>query len=121
MKRILLAEDDSFIADVYTIQFKKEGWQVDLANDGPMALAKIKNTSCDLVILDIMLPGLDGWQILRNIRQYAPTKNTKVIVISNINPSDYPTDAKDLGVIKFFLKVQTPVEEILKAAQKALQ
>lgn len=121
MKTILLAEDDSFILDIYSNQLKMEGYKVDIAVDGVMALEKIQQTHPDLLMLDINLPKMSGWEVLQKIRSDAMMKNTKVIVISNIDRKDYPDNASSLGVIKFFLKVEVTPEEIAKYVKEILK
>ncbi len=121
MKSILLAEDDPFTMDVYLNRLKKEGYRVDIAKDGQMALEKIKNNYPDLLILDIKLPKIDGCQLLRMIRQDSKTKNLKVIVVSNLDQKDFPEDISDLGVIKYFLKIENTPEEILDTVKEILK
>ncbi len=128
MKTILLAEDDPFILDIYSSQFRKEGFKVDIAKDGQMALEKIKNNYPDLLVLDlnlnVNLPGpKDGLDILKTIRQDLKTKNLKVIVISNYNEKDYPelSELSNLGVIKYFLKIESTPEEIINIIKEILK
>ena len=121
MKTILLAEDDPFIIDIYTNRLKKEGFMVDVAIDGQMALEKIKNNYPDLLILDILLPKMNGWEILKNVRDDVKMKNLKVIVVSNLNEKEYADNIHSLGVLKYFLKVQTTPEEIIKTIKEILK
>lgn len=121
MKSILLAEDDPFTMDVYASQFRKEGYRVDIAKDGQMALEKIKNNYPDLLVLDIKLPKIDGCQLLKAVRQDPRTKNLKVIIISNLEEKDFPEDVSGLGVIKCFLKIGSTPEEILNTVKEILK
>lgn len=123
MKRILLVEDDPFILDIYSLQFKKEGYKVDIANNCEMAYEKIKVNYPDLVILDIDFgPGrMNGWELLKILRNDEKTKNVKVILLSNHNEGDYPGKIAQLEVKKFFLKVQTSVEEITSYVRDILK
>ena len=120
-KTILLAEDDPFIIDIYSNHFKKEGFEVDIAVDGQMALEKIQNHIPDILLLDIILPKMDGWKLLKELRSNAATKNVKVFVISNLNQQDHADDIVNLGVTKFFLKVETNPEEITTAIREVLK
>lgn len=120
MKSILLVEDDQFIIDIYSNHFKREGFDVDIAVDGQMALDKIEQRHPDLLILDILLPKLDGWEVLKRIRENPTTKNLKVVVISNLNQRDSAQRAQELGVLKFFLKVETGPEEITNTIKEIL-
>ena len=120
MKTILLVEDDPFILDIYVSQFKQKGFLVDVAKDGQTAMEKIKSNHPDILLLDILLPKINGIELLRMIRNDEAIKNTKVIVISNLNQKDYAKDIADLGVIKYFLKIQTTPEEIVNNINEIL-
>jgi two-component system alkaline phosphatase synthesis response regulator PhoP len=113
MKKILLVEDDPFILDIYNKKFTGAGFSVDVATDGQMALEKVKNSIPDLVVLDILLPKMDGWEVLRQMRQQAPLKNLKVIVLSNLNSDDFQDKIKTFNVSKYLLKIETTPEEIV--------
>ena len=121
MKTILLVEDDSFIVDIYASKFRQEGYDVDVAPDGEMALEKIKNHIPDLLLLDIALPKVDGWQVLRTLRSDAKTKNLKVIVISNLDEKSFPEDVPSMAITKHFLKINSTPEEIATAIKEALK
>lgn len=120
MKKILLVEDDPFIVDIYASQLKGQGYAVDTAHDGEMALEKIKNNCPDLLLLDLILPKMDGWEVLKNLRQEARTKDLKVIVISNLDQKDNVENISHFGVIKYFLKIQTTPEDISKAVKETI-
>lgn len=121
MKTILLAEDDPFILDIYSSRLRKEGYKVDIAKDGQAALEKVKNNYPDLLLLDIRLPKINGCQLLKMLREDPKTKNVKVVVISNLNKSEFPEDISNLGVIKFLLKVESSPEEVANAVNEALK
>ncbi|MEK7124542.1 MAG: response regulator [Patescibacteria group bacterium] len=121
MKTILLAEDDNFIIDIYAGQLRKEGYNVIIAKDGQMILDKIKEIWPDLIILDLNLPKIHGWEVLRILRNDPKTQNLKVIVISNINSKDYPDNFADFKVIRYFLKIETSVEDMIKAVKEILK
>ncbi|OGZ73044.1 MAG: hypothetical protein A2908_01815 [Candidatus Staskawiczbacteria bacterium RIFCSPLOWO2_01_FULL_38_12b] len=121
MKKILLVEDDPFIVDIYANQFRKEGFLIDTAKDGKMALEKLKNNYPDLLVLDIILPNMDGWELLRTIRSDQSLKNLKVIIVSNLDKQEHLDDIAHLGVIKYFLKIQSTPEDIIKAVKEILK
>lgn len=120
MKHILLVEDDSFISDIYSNQLKKEGYQVDIATDGQMALDKIKASEPDLLLLDINLPKMDGWQLLKVLRQDLRKNNLKVIVISNYNQKEYANEAEQFNVLQCFLKIETTLQDIVNKVRQVL-
>ena len=121
MKTILLAEDDPFILGVYANKFREEGFKVDIARDGEIAFEKIKNNYPDLLVLDINLPKIDGIQLLKMVRNDKKTQNLKVIVVSNLAENGVINDISGLGVIKYFLKIQTTPDEVLSAAREILK
>ncbi len=129
MKTILLVEDDQFILDIYANEFKKEGYKIDIARSGQEALVKIKNSYPDLLILDIKLPREnngplvegEGWEVLKAVRIDPRTQNVKVVVTSNSNEEDNIDNISDFKVIKYFLKVTSTPEDIVKVAREILK
>jgi len=118
MKEILLIEDDPFLIDIYTTKLKDSGFLVEVASDGKQALEKVKAKKPDLVLLDIVLPKVSGWEILRKMKAEANLKNLKIIILSNLGQKEEVEKGMDLGVAKYLIKAHyTPsqvVEEIKK-------
>lgn len=118
MKKILLVEDDPFLIDIYTTKLKEAGFSTEVAIDGEEAIRKMKEKKLDLVILDIVLPQLDGWTILKKIKSEPKLKNLKVIILSNLGQKEEVEKGMNLGAIKYLIKAHyTPsqvVEEIKK-------
>ena len=85
MKKILLAECDSFLINVYANQMRKSGYGVDFALDGELVLSKIKENNPDLLILDVVLPKINGWEVLRIIKEDLKLKNLKVAMLSYLS------------------------------------
>jgi len=112
MKHILIVEDDPFIIELYSGQLKKNGYKVSVAKDGVMALEKIAEAIPDLLILDINLPKMNGWDVLKKIREDAKTKDLRVIILSNNNEEECREDIAACNVMKYFVKVQTTTEDI---------
>ena len=117
-KSILLVEDDPFLIDIYTTKMKESGFVVEVASDGESALQKIKEKTPCLVILDIVLPQLDGWEILRQIKSDPKLKKIKIIILSNLGQKEEVEKGVELGATKYLIKAHyTPsqvVEEIKK-------
>ena len=115
-KSILLVEDYPFLIDIYTTKLKESGFGVEVASDGESALRKVKEKEPDLVILDIVLPQLDGWEILRQIKSDPKLKNIKIIILSNLGQKEEVERGVELGAVKYLIKAHyTPsqvVEEI---------
>lgn len=122
MKSILLVEDDPFIVDIYSKKLKEAGFSVEVANDGQEALKKLQAHKPDLLILDIVLPNIDGWEFLRGIRNDSSLKDLRVIILSNLSQKSEIEKSKELGAIKYMVKAYyTPtqvVEEIKTILEK---
>jgi DNA-binding response OmpR family regulator len=109
MKTILLVEDDPFIIDIYSMQLKKEGYDLDLAQDGETAISRIKDKTPDLVILDLALPKIDGWEVLRIIREDLKFTNLKVVIFSALKQDI--SKGEKFGIARYFTKTEkTPSE-----------
>ena len=118
MKKILLAEDDPFLIDIYTTKFKEEGIFVDTVTNGKDCLVKLNNQKFDLLILDIVLPDIDGWEILNNIKKEEGTdsfKDMKIVILSNFGEKKDIEKGSRLGANKYFIKAHhTPSEIVAK-------
>lgn len=120
MKYILLVEDDPFIADIYATRLKEDGFTVDLASDGQECLDKIREKKPDLLVLDIVLPRIDGWEILEEIRKDNKLKDTKVIIISNLSQKSEVQKGMELGALKYLIKAYYTPAEIIQEVKKIL-
>ena len=122
MKSILLIEDDPFIVDIYSKKLKEAGFSVGIASDGREALKKLEEKKPDLLILDIVLPNIDGWEFLRKIRNKPSLKDLSVIILSNLSQKSEIEKSKEFGAIRYLVKAYyTPtqvVEEIKTILEK---
>jgi len=121
MKKILLIEDDPFLIDIYSTRLKDSGLLVDIATDGQTGLRKLKENKFDLLVLDIVLPHINGWQILREIEKDERLQDLKIFVFSNLGQKDEVKKGLKLGVIKYFIKAHFTPKEIVEEIKKALK
>ena len=121
MKKILLIEDDPFLVDIYTTKLKESGLSIDVATDGQAGLRKLKEGKYDLLVLDIVLPQIDGWQVLREIEKDKNLKNLKIFVFSNLGQKEEVEKGLKLGVVKYFIKAHFTPNEIVEEIKKALK
>ena len=103
-KKILLVEDDPFLIDIYTTKLKESGFSVKVGTDGEQALNLAKEKKLDLIVLDIVLPQIDGWEILRKIKSDPKLKNLKVIILSNLGQKEEVEKGINLGATKYLIK-----------------
>lgn len=120
MKKILLVEDDPFLVDIYITKLSKEGFEVLVAQDGQEALNKLKEQKPDLMVLDIVLPQIDGWAILRKIREESRLKNLKVIVLSNLGQKADVERGRRFGVEKYLIKAHFTPSEVIEEIKKTI-
>lgn len=120
-KHIFLVEDDQYLVDIYVTKLEKEGFKVDLARDGQKALDFLEKNKPDLLILDIIVPSVDGWEILRRIRKKEKFKNLPVIILSNLNQKREVMKGIDLGATKYLIKAHYTPSEILEEIRKMLK
>jgi len=131
-KSILLIEDDPFLIDIYTTKLKEASFFIEVAEDGEEALRKIKDYNPpttqkgkkhiwpDLVVLDIVLPHIDGWEILKEIRESLNLKDLKVIILSNLGQKEEVEKGLSLGATKYLIKAHYTPTEIVEEIKKII-
>lgn len=121
MKHILLIEDDPFLTDIYTTKFKQANFKVEVATDGEEALAKLKAKTPDLVVLDLVLPRIDGWEILSKIKANPKLKNLKVVVLSNLGRKEEVEKGLKLGATKYLIKAHYTPSQVVEEVKRCLE
>jgi len=121
MKTILLIEDDPFLVEIYTTQLKAAGYKVNVANNVEEALRKTREAKPDLVILDIVLPKVDGWEFLKAIRQDSQLKDLKVVILSNLGQKEEIDKGVGFGAIKYFIKAEHTPREVVEEIKEILK
>lgn len=119
-RRILIIEDDEFISDVYQKKLALEGYSIDLARDGEEALRKIREQKPDLVLLDIMIPLKDGFQVLSDMRNDSSLSDIRVMVMSNLSQGKDIARAKELGAVDYIVKSNVGLPEIVARVRRQL-
>lgn len=120
-KRLLLIEDEEFISFLYKRQFEIAGYEVETAKDSLSGLSSIQKNHFDLVLLDIMLPGLNGIDVLKAAKASEATKNTPIIMLTNLTQDDVMKKAKDLGAEDYWIKSEYSPQEIVGKIQGFLK
>ena len=120
-KTILWVEDDAFLSEIITQKLNKRGCKYFFAKDSEQAFEVLKNNVPDVIILDILLPGKDGFEILAEIKKDAKLKDVPVIMLTNFNQQEKIDQAMPLGAVKFLVKAIYTLEEILAEIEKALK
>lgn len=100
MKKILVVDDEENIRELYRDELVEEGYQVELADDGLQALSKFESFRPDLVTLDVMMPGMDGIEVLRRIREKNPSVPVLLLTAFGEFKQDFNTWASDAYIVK---------------------
>ena len=119
-KRILLVEDDPFLVDVYTKKLQQAGFDIINVNNGELALKAIEGTHFDLVLLDIVVPDIDGWEILKQIKSPETQNQPKVIVFSNLGQKSEVEKGLKLGADKYLIKANYTPSEVVEEVRKLI-
>ncbi|MGA2280018.1 MAG: response regulator [Verrucomicrobiota bacterium] len=104
MKTIFFVEDDSVVVDVYSAKLVREGFSVEAAADGLIALKMLAAVKPDVVVLDLMMPKLNGVDVLKYIRATPALKETPVIILSNAHMTRLAQEAAVIGAERALLK-----------------
>jgi CheY-like chemotaxis protein len=120
-KKILVVDDDLYLRELYEEVLKSEGYDTESAADGEEGLAKLHIGGFDLIILDIMLPKLDGAGILRALAKNAPAQpNGPIILLTNLADDPVVTQAKEIGVADYLIKADITPQDLLDHVKKHL-
>ena len=120
-KTILLIEDDIALRDIYQERFKAEGFMVQVATDGEEALNLAMKERPEIILLDIMLPKISGFDVLDILRNTPETKGIRIIVLSALSQSTDVKRGKFLGADLYLVKSQVTLSEVIEEVKKMLE
>lgn len=119
-KRILLVEDEKFIADLYARQLTNSGFAVTTAYDGISAQKFLQTEKYDLLLLDIMLPGINGLELLKDLRQKNPQATMPVLLLTNLGQEAVIKEGFTLGAAGYLIKASYTPAQIVAEVHNAL-
>lgn len=111
--KVLLIEDDEFLAEMYSNKFGQGGFEVITCADGKEALAMAAEKMPDIILLDILLPKLDGLAVLQNLKRRAKTKNIPVAVLTNLGKKEDIKKGLDKGADAYLIKAHFLPSEVI--------
>ena len=120
MAKVLLVEDDNNLREIYEARLQAEGYQIVSANDGEAALVVAKNEKPDLIISDVMMPKISGFEMLDILRNTDGLKDVKVIMLTALGQADDQARADKLGANRYLVKSQVTLEDIVKVSHELL-
>ena len=119
-KKILLVEDEDFIRELYTRQLTKAGFSIKSAVDGQSGLNTLKNEQFDLLLLDIMLPGMNGLQLLREFKTQNPNSPMITILLTNLGQEAVIKEGFELGAQAYLIKASYTPDQVVNEVKNAL-
>ena len=120
MKKILLVEDDSSLREIYGVRLTAEGYNVISAGDGEEALATTVREKPDLILSDVMMPKISGFDMLDILRATPETRDIKIIIMTALSAEDQRERGERLGADKFLVKSQVGIEDVVNAVKEVL-
>lgn len=119
-KKILLIEDEKTMVNLLERKLTKEGYDVSVARDGEEGLGKIKEMKPDLILLDIVMPKMDGFEVMEEIAKHKELKKIPVIIISNSGQPVELGRVKKLGAKDWLIKTEFDPQEVLDKVMKQI-
>jgi DNA-binding response OmpR family regulator len=119
-QKILIIEDDKFLRELISRKLIKEGYEIEEAIDGEEGIKKVPETMPDLILLDLILPGIDGFDVLTRIKEDPKTSLIPVVILSNLGQKDEVEKGLKLGAVDFLIKAHFTPEEIVEKIKTVL-
>jgi CheY-like chemotaxis protein len=120
MAKILLADDDPLIIRMYQTALVYQGFEVDSAQNGTEALEKLKNGNYDIFVFDVMMPQMDGLELLKNLKKIPRYKDVPKIALTNLAGAEDVEEGIKLGVNKYIIKSHYKPKEIVDLIKNLL-
>ena len=112
-KKIVLIEDDKFLVKALTFQMETSGYELHVATDGETGLNLIKNIQPDIVLLDVMIPKMNGFEVMSNLKKNDSLKNIPVIFFSNLGQEEEIEKGKSLGAVDYIVKANIDLDQLV--------
>ena len=120
-KKVLIVDDDEFLLDMYVVKFKAAGFELEIAEDGEAAVEKAKKFNPDVILLDIVMPKLDGFGVLRALKQEKIAPNALIFVLSNLGQKEDTDRGIGLGAVDYIVKAHFTPSEIVTKVRATLK
>src|SRR3989339_693948 len=117
---VLLVEDDVFLSGIYQKKFEMEGYKVSLADNGEKALLEVKKKKPNIVMLDILLPKLDGFAVLAKLKADPEVKDIPVILLTNLGQKDDVEKGLQMGASDYLIKAHFKPSEVVDKIKQVL-
>lgn len=119
-KKILIVEDDTFLSDIYQRQLQKEGFETEVAGEGRAALACLEKQISDLVLLDMIMPGMNGFDFLETMRHDHRFDGVPVVILTNLGQEEDKKRCQEIGECSYFVKTEVTIDSMVKFIKEKL-
>ncbi len=120
-KKVFIVDDDPFILDMYVVKFKEAGFALETATDGKEAIAAIKKSIPDIVLLDVIMPLVDGFDVLQKLKEDAATKKIPVVLLTNLGQKEDTEKGFQMGAVDYIVKAHFTPSEVVEKVKKLLK
>lgn len=117
---VLLVEDDVFLSGIYQKKFEMEGYKISTADNGEKGLADAKKKKPDIILLDVLLPKMDGFSVLKELKADPTTKPIPVILLTNLGQKDDVEKGLEAGAVDYLIKAHFKPSEIVDKVKQVL-
>lgn len=121
VKRVLIVEDDAMLSRVLAESLKAEKFKIEVIPDGSLVLEEAIKFQPHIILLDLILPGIDGFEVLKQLKEETKTTGIPVVVLSNLDQVSDVKSVKALGADQYFLKATTGIEVIVDYVKNSLK
>lgn len=121
MKKILLIEDDKDQILLYQTKFELSGYAFTAAENGPEGLKLAEKETPDMILIDLLMTGMGGIEVLEKLKRNAKTKNIPAIIVTNLDKHELAQRALSLGALDFIVKSKIPLREMMSRIENHLQ
>ena len=119
--KVLIVDDDEFLLEMYALKFKELGFVVEIAKNGEEAVQKAKEVSPDVMLLDVVMPRMDGFDVLRVLRKENIAPRAVVLILTNLGQKDDFDRGIKLGATDYIVKAHYTPSEVVKKVQSLLE
>ena len=121
MTKIAIIEDDPTISQMYRLKFEADGFDVRMASNGKIGVELVKTFKPDIILLDIQMPEMDGAEALKHIRADSHSKDTPVIILTNLGEEEAPSEMRSLGISSYIVKANNTPRQVVAHVKSVIE
>ena len=119
--KVLVIDDDPFILDMYVLKFRDAGFQIETARDGGQGMEKIASFRPDILLLDVIMPKMDGFDVMKKIKDTIPSRAFKILFLTNFGQKEDIERGMQLGADGYIIKAHFTPSEVVQKVEELLK